>query len=115
MQGNSEKGDDLMELNKIVDTIQEKLGKEESGKIADDLANILVFEEANSKTIKEKDATIEKQRKDKEMLIEANGNLLLHVPQAREEESFFEDGRKDSKPTEPFDYRTVFENGKFKR
>ena len=104
-----------MELSKIVDTIQEKLGKEESGKIADDLANILVFEEANSKTIKEKDATIEKQRKDKEMLIEANGNLLLHVPQAREEESFFEDGRKDSKPTEPFDYRTVFENGKFKR
>ena len=104
-----------MQLSKIVDTIQEKLGKEESGKIADDLANILVFEEANSKTIKEKDATIEKQRKDKEMLIEANGNLLLHVPQAREEESFFEDGRKDSKPTEPFDYRTVFENGKFKR
>ena len=104
-----------MELSKIVDTIQEKLGKEESGKIADDLANILVFEEANSKTIKEKDATIEKQRKDKEMLIEANGNLLLHVPQAREEESFFEDGKKDSKPTEPFDYRTVFENGKFKR
>ena len=38
-----------MELNKIVDTIQEKLGKEESGKIADDLANILVFEEANAK------------------------------------------------------------------
>ena len=104
-----------MQLSKIVDTIQEKLGKEESGKIADDLANILVLEEANSKTIKEKDATIEKQRKDKEMLIEANGNLLLHVPQAREEESFFEDGRKDSKPTEPFDYRTVFENGKFKR
>ena len=104
-----------MELSKIVDTIQEKLGKEESGKIADDLANILVFEEANSKTIKEKDATIEKQKRDKEMLIEANGNLLLHVPQAREEESFFEDGRKDSKPTEPFDYRTVFENGKFKR
>ena len=105
-----------MELSKIVDTIQEKLGKEESGKIADDLANILVIEEANSKTIKEKDGIIEKQKRDKDMLIEANGNLLLHVPQAREEESFFEDGKADSKGTEPFDFRTVFdEKGKFKR
>ena len=104
-----------MELSKIVDNIQEKLGKEESGKIMDDLANILVFDEANSKIIKEKDETIEKQRKDKEMLIEANGNLLLHVPQ-KKEESFFEDGREDSKSTEPFDFRTVFDSkGKFKR
>ena len=105
-----------MELNKIVDTIQEKLGKEESGKIADDLANMLVFEEANSKTLKEKDETISKLKKDKEMLIEANGNLLLHVPQAKEEESFFENGKGESKVTEPFDYRSVFDsNGKFKR
>ena len=105
-----------MELSKIVDNIQEKLGKEESGKIMDDLANILVFEEANTKTIKEKDEVIAKQKKDKEMLIEANGNLLLHVPQAKEEESFFEDGKKDSKGTEPFDFRTVFDSkGKFKR
>lgn len=104
-----------MELSKIVDNIQEKLGKEESGKIMDDLANILVFDEANSKIIKEKDETIEKQKKDKEMLIEANGNLLLHVPQ-RKEESFFEDEREESKSTEPFDFRTVFDSkGKFKR
>ena len=104
-----------MELNKIVDTIQEKLGKEESGKIADDLANILVFEEANTKTLKEKDEVIAKVKKDKEMLIEANGNLLLHVPQAKEEDSFFEDGKKDSKTTEPFDFRTIFdEKGKFR-
>ena len=105
-----------MELNKIVDTIQEKLGKEESGKIADDLANILVFEESNSKTIKEKDEKIAKITKDKEMLIEANGNLLLHVPQAKEEESFYEDGKRDPKGTEPFDFRSVFDSkGRFKR
>ena len=103
-----------MELSKIVDNIQEKLGKEESGKIMDDLANILVFEEATTKTIKEKDDTIEKQKKDKEMLIEANGNLLLHVPQ-RKEESFFDEGKVEKSP-ESFDFRTVFdEKGKFKR
>ena len=45
------------EFEKITQSIQEKLGKEESGKIMDDLANILVFDEANSKIIKEKDET----------------------------------------------------------
>ena len=103
-----------MELNKIVDTIQEKLGKEESGKIADDLANILIVEESTSKTMKEKDTLIEKQRKDKEMLIEANGNLLLHVPQAKEEDDSFVE--KETSVTQPFDFRSVFdEKGRFKR
>lgn len=102
-------------LSSIVDTIQEKLGKEEAGKIADSLANILVIEEANSKTIKEKDENIEKIQKDKEMLIEANGNLLLHQAQAKEEESFFEESKKE-KSNEPFDFRSVFDSkGKFKR
>ena len=111
MPENSEKGDDLMELNKIVDDIQEKLGKEESGKIADSLAEILVYEEANNKTLKEKDDTIGKYKKDKEMLIEANGNLLLHIPQAKEEKE-----EEEVKTKKPFDFRSVFdENGKFKR
>ncbi len=102
-------------LSSIVDTIQEKLGKEESGKIADSLANILIIEEANSKTIQEKNELIEKQKKDKEMLIEANGNLLLHQAGAKEEESFFEEGKKE-KINEPFDYRSIFDSkGKFKR
>lgn len=101
-------------LSNIVDTIQEKLGKEESGKIADSLANILIIEEANTKTLKEKNDLIEKQKKDKEMLIEANGNLLLHQAQAKEEESFFEESPK-KEINEPFDYRTIFdEKGKFK-
>lgn len=102
-------------LSNIVDTIQEKLGKEEAGKIADSLANILIIEEANSKTLKEKNDLIEKQKKDKEMLIEANGNLLLHQAQAKEDEdsSFGDPIIKDN---QPFDYRSIFdEKGKFKR
>lgn len=102
-------------LSSIVDTIQEKLGKEEAGKISDSLADILVIEEANTKTIKEKNDLIEKQKKDKEMLIEANGNLLLHVPQAKEEESFFDEPKK-KEDNQPFDFRTIFdEKGHFKR
>lgn len=102
-------------LSSIVDTIQEKLGKEESGKIADSLANILIIEEAHTKTLKEKNALIDKQKKDKEMLIEANGNLLLHQAQAKEEESFFDEQTKKEEH-KPFDFRTIFDNkGKFKK
>ena len=103
-------------LSNIVDTIQEKLGKEEAGKISDSLADILVIEEANAKTIQEKDSSITKLKNDKEMLIEANGNLLLHVPQAKEEESFFESGNTKKEENKPFDFRSVFDDkGHFKR
>ena len=100
-----------MNLSEITDKIQEKLGKEESGKIADDIANILIYEEANNKSIENKDNEINKLKQDKQMLIEANGNLLLHVPQGREEK---EDEKEEIK--QPFDFRTIFdEKGKFKR
>lgn len=100
-----------MNLTEISDKIQEKLGKEESGKIADDIANILIFEESNNKIIEEKNATIDKLNKDKEMLIQANGNLLLKVPQGKEEK---ETEEKEKDPRD-FDFRTVFQDGKFKR
>ena len=99
-----------MNLTEISDKIQEKLGKEESGKIADDIANILIFEESNNKLMQQKDSEISKLKSDKEMLIQANGNLLLKVPQGREEEKV-----EEKEEYKEFDYRTVFENGKFKR
>ena len=103
-------------LSSIVDTIQEKLGKEEAGKIADSLANILVIEEANTKTLKEKNDLIEKQKKDKEMLIEANGNMLRQQAQTKEEDSFFDESPKKKDDNQPFDFRSVFdEKGKFKK
>ena len=103
-----------MNLTEITDKIQEKLGKEESGKIADDLANILIFEESNNKTLKEKEDKINGLNKDKEMLIQANGNLLLQIPQSKEDS--FEEKDKGENNEKPFDFRSVFdEKGKFKR
>lgn len=101
-----------MELKEITEKLQEKLGKEESAKISDDIANILVFEKANNEKLIEKDNKIKKLENDKEVLITANGNLLLQVPQTKEEP--FE-GEKETKK-EPFDFRSVFDSkGKFKR
>lgn len=99
-----------MNLTEISDKIQEKLGKEESGKIADDIANILIYEESNNKVLQEKDSEISKLKQDKEMLIQANGNLLLKVPQGKEEVK-----EEKEETYKEFDFRSVFENGKFKR
>lgn len=99
-----------MNITEISDKIQEKLGKEESGKIADDIANLLIFEESNNKIIEEKNTEISKLQKDKEMLIQANGNLLLKVPQGKEEVK-----EEKEETYKEFDFRSVFENGKFKK
>ena len=102
-----------MELKEITDKLQEKLGKEESAKISDDIANILVFDKANKELIAGKDEKIKKLENDKEVLITANGNLLLQVPQTKEE---ITEGEREEKIKEPFDFRNVFDDkGKFKR
>lgn len=104
-----------MNLSDIMGNIQEKLGKEASAKISDDIANVLVYEDSNKKLLKEKDEKIEKLGRDKEMLIEANGNLLLQVPQGKTD-SFNETTNKKEEIKKPFDYRTLFdEKGRLKR
>lgn len=102
-----------MNLEEITNSIKDKLGEEVTAKISDDIANILVFNNANEKSISDMNEEIKKLKDDKEMLIQANGNLLLQVPQGKEK-TF------DSTPKEeikkPLDFRTLFdENGKLKR
>ena len=63
------------------------------------------------KTLKEKNDLIDKQKKDKEMLIEANGNLLQSIPMGKEK-----DEKKEVEEEKPFDFRSVFdEKGNLKR
>ena len=97
-----------MNIEEYTTKIQEKLG-DEAGKIADDLASILTYDNRLQKDIKEKDQEIVKLKKDKEMLIEANGNLLQQIPLGKEES-------KEKEPEEPrhFDFKTVFDKNGFK-
>lgn len=100
-----------MNIEEYTNKIQEKIGKEEAGKIADDIANILSYDNKLQQDIKNKQEEITKLQKDKEMLIEANGNLLQQVPFGKEK-----DERNDPEEKKPFDFRSVFdENGKIKR
>lgn len=100
-----------MNIEEYTNKIQEKIGKEEAGKIADDIANILSYDSKLKKDIQDKNEEITKLKQDKEMLIEANGNLLQQVPFGKEKET--DEKEIDKKP---FDFRSIFdENGKIKR
>lgn len=101
-----------MNMEEYTNKIQEKIGKEEAGKIADDIANILSYENKLQKDIKDKSEEITKLQKDKEMLIEANGNLLQQIPFGKEKDEKID--TDDEK--KPFNFRSIFdENGKIKR
>lgn len=99
-----------MNIEEYTNKIQEKLGKDESGKIADDIANILTYDSKLKQDIQNKDNEITKLKKDKEMLIEANGNLLQKVPFGKEESK---DPPKEEHKN--FDYKTIFDKNGFKR
>ena len=101
-----------MNIEEITNSIKTKLGDEESGKIADDLANLLIHDKTLNDSIHNKDDEINRLKSDKDLLVSANANLLGKIPMGKVDEDEFE--QKEEKP-KIFDYRTIFENGRFKR
>ena len=100
-----------MNIEEYTSKIQEKLGKDEAGKIADDIANMLTYDSKLHKDIKDRDEEITKLRKDKEMLIEANGNLLQQVAFGKEEVKT----NNQDEEIKKFDFKSVFDKKGFKR
>ena len=68
------------ELTKFIDGLQDKLGKENSAMIADDLGVLISSNAETQKALKARDEKIEKLRERNEKLILANGNLLKQIP-----------------------------------
>ena len=103
-----------MNLEEKLKEMQKKLGKENSGKIADDIATIISYDSARSKDIKNKDEEITRLKNDKEMLIQANGNLLQQI--SSESEEILKPKTEEKEDKKPFDFRSVFdEKGNFKK
>lgn len=101
--------DDIL-LN-ITNSIEEKLGKDESAKIADDIGLLISENEKTKSTISEQSKHIDKLKADKEKLVLANGNLLRQVPMGVEKKEVEE--KETSKPINLKDAFTS--NGLFKR
>lgn len=99
-----------MNLEDFTNNIQEKIGKDEAGKIADDIANILSYGNSLQKNIESKDNEINKLKKDKDMLVEANANLLQKLPLGKEEPK-----EKEPEEVKHFDFKSVFDKNGFKR
>ena len=74
---------DTKRLQSIFEAINGKKGKENAGKIADDLGTILTDNETTNKEIENKDKQISDLKNSNEMLITANGNLLQQIPMRR--------------------------------
>lgn len=68
------------ELTKFLDGLQDKLGKENSALIADDLGVLISSNADTQKALKARDEKIESLRERNEKLILANGNLLKQIP-----------------------------------
>ena len=102
-----------MNIEDITNSIKTKLGDEESGKIADDLANLLIHDKSLNDSIKEKDTNIAKLKDDKELLVQANANLLGKIPMGKVDDDFSTPKTEESPKV--FDYRDIFKDGRFKR
>ena len=72
------------EIQKLTDRIQEKIGKESSGLIADDLGLLISDTSKVNEDIFSKTEEINKLKEQKEKLIETNGNLLQQITMGEE-------------------------------
>ena len=105
-----------MNIEDITNSIKEKLGDEEAGKIADDLASIIINDKSLNETISNKDKEINKLKDDKDLLVSANANLLLKIPAGKEsDDEFNNSGKMKQDDNKPFDFRSCFKDGRFRK
>ena len=97
------------DLEKITKNIQKKLGKENSAMITDDLASIITIKANYEKQIKDNEEEINQIKQDKEVLIQANGNLLQQVTMGAEPKK--EDDKKEPKVSaKDFNFSALFDS-----
>lgn len=100
------------DLELITKSIQKKLGKETSSKIADDVASILTIKSNYEKQSKEYEEEIKELKNDKEVLITANGNLLQKVSMGLDEDLEEKKAKKEEKktPAKEFNFSAMFDS-----
>lgn len=99
------------EMQKLFNGIEQKIGKENYSKMADDLGVLLTDNETMNNTIMNKNKEIEQLNKSNEILITANGNLLQQVSMGEEPKEI--NNAEETKPK--FSLKDAFdEKGEFK-
>lgn len=67
-------------IESFMTSSEEKLGKDEFAKISDEIGTIVSKNAETQKQLQSQQAEIERLKRDKEILVTANGNLLKQVP-----------------------------------
>ena len=100
------------DLQAIIDSISEKVGKENSALIADDVGKLITINSGVVDEMKKKDKEISRLTTTNEKLVLANGNLLQSIPMGKEEKKEVKETeeRKSTSIRDCFD-----EKGNFKR
>lgn len=99
------------DLETITNSIQEKLGKENSALISDDLGKLITLNSNTLTSIQDKDKEIERLTQNNEKLVIANGNLLQQIPMGKEEDKH----QSSDSEVKSFNFREAFDkNGRFK-
>ena len=97
------------DLQGIIDSISEKVGKENSALIADDIGKLITINSSVVDELKNKDNEISRLTQTNEKLIIANGNLLQSIPMGGEEKKEEEkEERKTTSLRDCFDRRGNF-------
>ena len=104
------------EMETLINGMQEKIGKEASALISDDIGKIISDNSLMNSEISKRDDKITKLTTDKENLIETNGNLLQQISMGIEEDKTKNKKEEKKEDVELFDYKKIFdENGNFLR
>ena len=103
------------DMDKLINGIQKKIGKEASGLISDDLG-MLITDNANmNKDLTNKDNEINKLIDQKDKLIATNGNLLQQIAMGEEENYFSKNKKEEEEKPKKFNFKDAFDTkGHFK-
>ena len=100
------------ELNDLLNSINEKLGEENSALISDDLGNLITKNTEVFNTLSNKEKEIDRLNNLNQKLVSANGSLLQQVGASFEKSTH---GEEEETPKKSFNYRDAFDSkGRFK-
>lgn len=103
---------DDKKLTSIMDSIQSKVGEENSAQIQDDLGLLITGNSENLKRIENSQKRIEELEKQNRKLVQANANLFAQIPD-REDIGLKNEPDVEEVEINPFD--AFDENGNFKK
>lgn len=97
------------DLTKIMDSIQQKIGVENSATIADDLGMLITKNSETLKTMSSQNDKIKELQDKNEKLVISNGNLLKQIDMAEDYSTSFGQPQKEEEP-KPFSMKACFDS-----